>query len=658
MSPETRLDDLLHRWEDARQRGQPLSPDELCRDCPELLEPLRRAIAELGHLDPLLGTIPPPAVTTPQPAPAGPPPAPPSAPQELGSLPDITLAPGVEPVPGYRLVKFLGGGGFGKVWRAEAPGGFAMAMKFVDLTDRLGAAELQSLAVLRRARHPNILTVFSSWCSPSRLILAMELADGTLDGKLNEARQQGRAGIPGPDLLDYLRGAAAGLDYLNQPRPLAEGEPPRSIQHRDVKPANILLVAGAVKVADFGLARVMEKTVASHSGGLTPAFAAPEFFRGQATRQSDQYSLAVTYCMLRGGRLPFEGSQAELMLGHIQGKPDLSMLPAAERPAVARALSKTPEKRWPSCGDFVEALARAGAADRPPPSHPTHRDEVSTVTTPPPRPPAPPERPRRLWVAPLAALLVIGTAAALLTNWGSLLESLRPPRYDPGTRTAPTSRSEPKVKPEDNLKERPPAPDDKRGGVPPDVPKPPDDKPVKPPPADPKPAPGLSHTFAKHTKPIRCAAWVPWSSRVLTGGEDGELWLWDARKGEQEAQKLVGHQGAVNCLAVSDDGRRALSGGGDGVVCLWDLKDVKLLKTLRKKTLAPDDVSFPVHGVAFAGDGRAVSAGQANLLILWDLKAGAEADRQSTVLEDVLSLAGSRDGSRLLLGGKRGWLVL
>ena len=73
--------------------------------------------------------------------------------------------------------------------------------------------------------------------------------------------------------------------------------------------------------------------------------------------QSDQYCLAVTYCHLRGGRLPFVGTEAEVMSGHLLRAPDLSMLPESEREAVARALAKDPKDRWPSCRAFVRSTS-------------------------------------------------------------------------------------------------------------------------------------------------------------------------------------------------------------------------------------------------------------------------------------------------------------
>jgi serine/threonine protein kinase len=272
---------------------------------------------------------------------------------------ELILAPGCRPLPEYRLIARRGRGGFGEVWQAEGPGGFEIALKFISLQTPLAETELHALDVMKSVRHPHLMATFASWLTGGYLVVGMELADLSLQDRLRGCIADGLPGIPLEELLGYLAEAAKGLDYLNQPavggRPGARG----GIQHKDVKPANLLLVGGSVKVADFGLVAVLERTVATVGGGLTPVYAAPEFFNGRATRWSDQYSLAVVYCALRGRRLPFEGSAGEVMAGHMLRPPNLDMLPEAERPAVARALSKEPTERWRDCRTFVESIARA-----------------------------------------------------------------------------------------------------------------------------------------------------------------------------------------------------------------------------------------------------------------------------------------------------------
>ncbi len=274
----------------------------------------------------------------------------------------LSLRRDAEPVPGYRLIERLGRGGFGEVWKAEGPGGFKVALKFVPLAEQVGPVELRALQIIREIRHPHLLATFGSWQSDDTLIIAMELAERTLLDRFREAVGQGFEGIPAPEIFEHFLDAAKGIDYLNEPRHPSEGGEPQGIQHRDIKPQNLLLVGGSVKVADFGLARILEHSQTSHTGSLTPLYAAPEFFNRKTSNQSDQYSLAVTYCHLRGGRLPFTGSFVEIMSGHAMRSPDLTMLPEAERPMVGRALAKVPRDRWPSCRAFVQAVSSAGAA--------------------------------------------------------------------------------------------------------------------------------------------------------------------------------------------------------------------------------------------------------------------------------------------------------
>src|SRR5262249_44937260 len=130
----------------------------------------------------------------------------------------------------------------------------------------------------------------------------------------------------------------------------------------DVKPHNLFVVSKHVKVADFGLVqRLGDGDPAPRRGGITPAYAAPEAFRGQVSRHSDQYSLAIVYQELLTGCLPlWDESLRQLAGRHLAAAPDLSPLPPEDRRAVAGGLSKAPEERFPSCTEFVQALLGVG----------------------------------------------------------------------------------------------------------------------------------------------------------------------------------------------------------------------------------------------------------------------------------------------------------
>src|SRR5262249_13786473 len=161
---------------------------------------------------------------------------------------------------------------------------------------------------------------------------------------------------------DHFQQAARGIDFLNEARHVLEpGARPTAIQHGDIKPQNLLLVGSLCKVGDFGLLRRLAATASQKTGSMTVAYAPPEVIERQPSQRSDQYALAVSWCQLRSGRLPFEGEPVQVIAGHLYRPPELSMLPAGERAAVARALAKKPAERWPSCREFVEALRPAAS---------------------------------------------------------------------------------------------------------------------------------------------------------------------------------------------------------------------------------------------------------------------------------------------------------
>jgi serine/threonine protein kinase len=404
-APST-LDDLLRTYRAARDRGQPVTPQELCRDRPELLAEFLRRIEPSGTT-----AIPP---TLPS-APASPPPT-----LVDSRIPSAELRPDAEPLPGYRLVRRLGKGGYGEVWEALAPGGFRVAFKFVSLEGRAGEVELQALEIIRNLRHPNLLTVFGTWQHDGRLLIGMELADATLHDELKKAAERGLTGLPSRSLARWALEAARVIDYLNKPRHFVDGAKPVGIQHGDIKPQNILLVGKGVKVGDFGLVRLLRAKIERHDGGMTPLYAAPEVLEGRVSRWSDQYSLAVTWCQLRGGALPFTGNSFnEVYRKQKEQPPDLSMLPEEERPAVARALASDPQRRWPDCRAFVKALAECRAR--------------SVATSAPPQPPlltqVTPDPTRRMKSYTLRQAAAITLLLAAVTVYGIFL--LTPPAPEP-----------------------------------------------------------------------------------------------------------------------------------------------------------------------------------------------------------------------------------
>ena len=284
-----------------------------------------------------------------------------------------------EPIPGYQLLDRLGQGGFGEVWRARAPGGIMKAIKIVyGCLDGGGGEEeeirvrqeLKALERVKGVRHPYILSLERYDIVDGQLFIVMELADRSLFDRYQECKNHGLPGIPREELLRYMEEAAEALDLMNTEYQL---------QHLDIKPQNLFLLYNHVKVGDFGLVKGLEGVQARMTSGITPLYASPETFDGVVSRFSDQYNLGIVYEELLTGQLPFTGTNPrQLMAQHLSAVPNLDPLPPRDRPAIARALSKKPDDRFPSCGDFVRALRLGEGALTPIPS--TQEDMAKTAT--------------------------------------------------------------------------------------------------------------------------------------------------------------------------------------------------------------------------------------------------------------------------------------
>lgn len=273
----------------------------------------------------------------------------------------LTMMPRAMPKqlhPGYTLSRMLGHGGGGEVWEAQREDGTCVALKFLPCEDSTAAAqELRSIQLVRQLHHPALVRVEGVWCGPGHLVVAMELADGSLLDLLGAYQSEvGTPVVPEHALL-LLACAAEALDFLNAHHHVVGGCRV-GIQHCDVKPGNLLLFGDSVKLSDFGLTSVLSCPVAPHRRAGTYPYAAPEVLRGQLSDWTDQYALAVTYCQLRGGRLPFGDAPAVPWHEITLPEPDLTMLPEPERLVIHRALAPLPNERWPTCSDLIHQLEK------------------------------------------------------------------------------------------------------------------------------------------------------------------------------------------------------------------------------------------------------------------------------------------------------------
>jgi tetratricopeptide (TPR) repeat protein len=203
--------------------------------------------------------------------------------------------------------------------------------------------------------HPNVVTIYDVGECEGRPFIAMEYLP---NGDLRRRLRQGRPALA--TSLQWIAETASALDAAHD----------RGIVHRDVKPANLLLDDRcSVRVADFGIARVVDATTTSMTlpGTIlgTAGYISPEQARGDpATAASDAYSLAAVAYELLTGKRPFErASDTDEIAAHLHAPlPPASSafgVPNAVDPVFDRAMAKDSHSRYPTGEAFSSALIEA-----------------------------------------------------------------------------------------------------------------------------------------------------------------------------------------------------------------------------------------------------------------------------------------------------------
>jgi serine/threonine protein kinase len=271
----------------------------------------------------------------------------------------------------YQIVKKLGAGAFGEVFKAkDRVLGRMVAIKTIRLEGLAAAGASQEEMVDRfkreaqvsaQLKHPNIVTIYDVGEADGKYYLAMEFIDGVgLEKVISSA---GRLTVE--RAASIAAQVADGLDFAHK----------NHVVHRDIKPANIMIEAGdRVKVTDFGIAKTLNSGEhLTMTGSLlgTPSYMSPEQARGgEIDGRSDLFSVGCVLYEMLAGQKAFRGESITALIFKIitEEPPPLHALdpsiPGEMVSIISKALSKSPETRFQSGRELFDALqpfTRAGS---------------------------------------------------------------------------------------------------------------------------------------------------------------------------------------------------------------------------------------------------------------------------------------------------------
>lgn len=240
----------------------------------------------------------------------------------------------------YRIEKLLNRGGFGRVWLAyDTILNRDVAIKELIEVDETRIDDfVREMQIVANLGHHNIIKIHQAIPQDENFYLVMEYCPA---GSIKEELQKVEK-MPYDQVVSVAIAICAALEAVHS----------QGIVHHDIKPANIMIGGdGTVKISDFGIANT--------SGG-TLYYMAPELFDKDCDPddiRADIYSLGITLFELLTGKVPFDGSRAQIINSHLYGNPIFRhYFPGWLVEILRKALAKHPDLRFQTAAEFAQAL--------------------------------------------------------------------------------------------------------------------------------------------------------------------------------------------------------------------------------------------------------------------------------------------------------------
>ncbi len=570
----------------------------------------------------------------------------------------------------YRLIQFLGRGGFAEVYLGQHVRLTRQQAALKILTTHMSEEDIDSFhseaETIVSLIHPHIVRVLDFSLNDGVPFLVMDYAPG---GSLRRRHSRGQQ-VELRSVISYVQQIAEGLQYAHD----------RKIIHRDIKPDNMLVGSrDEILLSDFGIATIAHGTN-SQSAQLaigTIPYMAPEQIQEHPRPASDQYALAVTAYEWLTGRPPFTGTFSEVATKHLITPPpplrgSVPTLPTEVEQVILIALAKDPRARFGSVQAFAKALTEAssyyGYKTVFMPLEPVKVDQISpegrkmpadpytdpgiasepplVVLSAPQKDATPVITPNQEWEKrqpesiPAASITpsvffgatppgdgqVPGTSAAnqrKVSRRGVVAGLIGLGVVVVGGSTIALIASHQSHPQQTNTSSAP-------------------TRTTKPTSTPNLFAGKLLFTYVGHSGAVRTIDWSPDSKLIVSGAEDKNVRIWNPLTGET-ALTYARHPAELLSVAWSPNGKLIASGGRASAAQVWDANTGTQILNYKGHT---DDV----HGVAWSLDSKLIASGSDDHTVqVWDASTGTQISRYTGHTAPVESVEWSPTDANLIV---------